>query len=170
MYWLWITYAGSYLYFSMIRYQRRQMGTTQILDRLFILYLFIVLSCKCQNLLISSLFKGQLSSKIQCSLQKNWCVLERLMESLKPNPIFHEYYLIVKNLCNFICLNEYRLLIYRTKQPQYSFLLSNTIEQARLWACGRGDVSTPSFSSHPAGPPVAMWMRGHVHTNFWQPP
>ena len=23
------------------------------------------------------------------------------------------------------------------------------ITQARLWACGRGDVSTPSFGSHP---------------------
>ena len=23
------------------------------------------------------------------------------------------------------------------------------LKQARLWACGRGDVSTPSFGSHP---------------------
>ena len=45
--------------------------------------------------------------------------------------------------------------------------------QARLWACGRGDVSTPSFGNHPN--PIST-MGGRlwppytgVHTKFWKP-
>ena len=46
-------------------------------------------------------------------------------------------------------------------------------KQARLWACGRGDVSTPSFGSHLSPistkggrlyPPYTV-----VHTKFWKP-
>ena len=45
--------------------------------------------------------------------------------------------------------------------------------QARLWACGRGDVSTPSFGSHlnpisTKGGRLCLPYTG-VHTKFWKP-
>ena len=45
--------------------------------------------------------------------------------------------------------------------------------QARLWACGRGDVSTPSFGSH-LNPISTRGGRScppytGVHTKFWEP-
>ena len=42
-----------------------------------------------------------------------------------------------------------------TKQSNYFNIIKKKfayipyLPQARLWACGRGDVSTPSFGSHP---------------------
>ena len=45
--------------------------------------------------------------------------------------------------------------------------------QVRLWACGRGDVSTPSFGSH-LNPISSKGVRlcppyTGVHTKFWKP-
>ena len=47
--------------------------------------------------------------------------------------------------------------------------------QARLWACGRGDVSSPSFGSHP-NPISTRGVGGRlcppytgVYTKFWKP-
>ena len=43
---------------------------------------------------------------------------------------------------------------------------SALVIQARLWACGRGDVSTPSFGSHPN--PIST--RGQIMpTLYWCP-
>ena len=47
------------------------------------------------------------------------------------------------------------------------------ISQARLWACGRGDMSTPSFGSH-LNPILTRGGRlcppyTGVHTKFWKP-
>ena len=39
--------------------------------------------------------------------------------------------------------------------------------QARLWACGRGDVSTPSFGSHPN--PISTRGGQIMPTLYWCP-
>ena len=41
------------------------------------------------------------------------------------------------------------------------------LQQARLWACGRGDMSTPSFGSHLN--PISTRGADYAHPIYWCP-
>ena len=41
------------------------------------------------------------------------------------------------------------------------------LRQARLWACGRGDMSTPSFGSHIN--PISTRGADYAHSIYWCP-
>ena len=65
-----------------------------------------------------------------------------------------------------VCLT----LIGMSSKTRKMFIFS----QARLWACGRGDMSTPSFGSHLNTISTRGWGRLYppytgVHTKFWKP-
>ena len=79
---------------------------------------------------------------------------------------------LVKKCVNIKTNVVYRLLdlVGKIHYPDILMLLST---QARLWACGRGDVSTPSFGSHlnpisTRGGRLCPPYTG-VHTKFWKP-